>query len=136
MSRQSGTWLDGPAATVTGVGARAVEEPLLKPPFDVLIAHVRMTPSEILSHQVEPRAEQVERGAERVGDGSSGGLAAGWQWAHAATLRLSHRPDKRTERAPEAIAAALLRSATKDWSFGYSQAGSRRRLGAAPSSCS
>ena len=78
MSRQSGTRLESLAGTVTGVRARAVEEPLIKQSFDFLIARFRMTSPEILAHQVEPRGEQVERGAKRVGDR--------WRSAHADTV--------------------------------------------------
>jgi hypothetical protein len=54
----------------------------MKPPakqsLDFLNARLGMTPAEILPHQIEPGVEQVERHAERVGDGGS----AGWHADH------------------------------------------------------
>jgi len=69
MSRQACIDVDGSTRTVAVFRSWAVPEPLMKELLDFLIARLGMPPSEILSHQIEPRVEQVERCAERVGDG-------------------------------------------------------------------
>ncbi|OFV90458.1 MAG: hypothetical protein A3H95_13100 [Acidobacteria bacterium RIFCSPLOWO2_02_FULL_64_15] len=66
MSRQS---VDRPARTVTRLRSWAVKEPPAKQALDFLFASLRMTPSQFLAHQIEPGLKQIERRAERVGDG-------------------------------------------------------------------
>jgi hypothetical protein len=67
MSRQSGVQVDTGARTVARFGSRALQQPLVEESLDFLIARVRVSPAEILTHQIEPRLEQVECGLERVG---------------------------------------------------------------------
>jgi len=66
MSRQS---VDRPARTVTRLRAWPVQKPFAKQSLDFFVASPWMTPPEILAHQIQPRVEQVERRAERLGDG-------------------------------------------------------------------
>ena len=68
MSRQSGTYIDAPAWTVTRFRSWPIQKPIAKQSLDFRIARFGMTPAEILAHQLEPRVEQIERRAKRVGD--------------------------------------------------------------------
>ena len=61
--------VEAPARTITKLRAWSVTKPLAKVTLDLFVASLRMRPSEILTHQIQPRVEQVERCAERVDDG-------------------------------------------------------------------
>ncbi len=66
MSRQSGIQVDGSARTVAGLGARAVQKPLMKESLDFFIAGFGMIPPEVLAHQIETGLKQIERRSERL----------------------------------------------------------------------
>jgi hypothetical protein len=59
MSRQPSAQINRAAGTVTGLGSRTVHQPRLKELSNLLFVRRRVTPSKILSHQFEPRLEQV-----------------------------------------------------------------------------
>jgi hypothetical protein len=68
MSRQSDTYVDGPAWTVTIFRSWAIQEPVAKQSLDFRVARLGMIPPEILSHEIKPRVEQIERRVKRGGD--------------------------------------------------------------------
>jgi hypothetical protein len=68
MSRQSDIYVDGPTWTITRFRSWPIQKPVAKQSLDFPIARFGMTPPEILAHQLEPRVEQIERHAKRVGD--------------------------------------------------------------------
>jgi len=73
MSRQSCIYIDASAGTVARFRSRTMPEPLTKELLDFLIAGLGMTPSKVLAHPIDSCLEQVQRRAERVGDGRSVG---------------------------------------------------------------
>ena len=82
---------------VTRCCSRTFQKPGAKQALDFLVASLGMTPTEILAHQIEPRAEQVERRAECVDDGWRRGYPAvvtRAQRTHARNVRLSKVPGK------------------------------------------
>ena len=107
--------------TVTKLRSWAIEEPAAQRSLDFIVASLRMTPSEILAHQIEPGVEQIERRAERLGNGHAGrshdGSPALAQFArerrrclherskraHAGTLRVSERAGKHSGCATEPV---------------------------------
>jgi hypothetical protein len=62
----------GLSGTLASWRCRTVQKPIAEQPLDLLVAGVGMTPAEILAHQIKSRLEQVDRRAERVGDGWGG----------------------------------------------------------------
>jgi hypothetical protein len=68
MSRQSDTYVDGTAWTVTIFRSWAIQEPVAKQSLDFRVARLGMMPPEILSHEIEPRVEQIQRRVKRGGD--------------------------------------------------------------------
>ena len=68
MSRQSDTYVDGTAWTVTAFRSWAIQKPVAKQSLDFRVARLGMTPTEILAHQLKPRVEQIERRAKGVRD--------------------------------------------------------------------
>ena len=67
--------------------------------LDCFVARLRMTPPEVLAHQIDPGLEQIECRAERIGDGLTRRgrvirCACGLQLAHGTSVRTSGRPDK------------------------------------------
>lgn len=59
---------------------RTVEEPLLEPLLDFLVARIRMTAAEILALHRHPGLEQIERRPKRLGYGRLRRSGHGLRW--------------------------------------------------------
>ena len=68
MSRQSDTYVNESAWTVTRFRSWPIQKPVAKQSLDFRVTRLGMTPPEILAHQIKPRVEQIERRAKRVGN--------------------------------------------------------------------
>jgi hypothetical protein len=67
-----------------------VPEPFLQERSDLCIVGGRMTPSQILTHQIDADLKQVERRPERRrGDNGRRNVLAIPVWGHAITVRIS-----------------------------------------------
>lgn len=70
MSRQSDTYIDGSAWTVTRFGSWPIQKPVAKQLLDFRVARLGMSPPEILTHQVKPVSNRssVARNASATED--------------------------------------------------------------------
>lgn len=55
-------------STIPSFGARAFVEPVHKAPIDFVISGRRISPFEVLTHQIDPCVEQIEGGSEGFRD--------------------------------------------------------------------
>lgn len=91
MPHLTGIQVNDSARTVAELCSRPMDEPLAQEPLDFFVPRHRMTPAEVLTHQIEPSFKQVQCRAERVGHRLGIGLhrritaaanALGWRRNH------------------------------------------------------
>ena len=57
------------------VGTRALPKPRAEPPIDLLLVGPRVSPPQVLTHQLNPGIEEIKREPERSDGGRRGGHA-------------------------------------------------------------
>jgi hypothetical protein len=68
MSPESDRRVNRAAGRIATLGSRAVSQPLAEQSRDLVVSGMRMSPAEILAHQLDAGLEQVERRPEGIGD--------------------------------------------------------------------